>query len=177
MTPRPAAVLVALVLVVACAACGILQPVPTPPPTYPRSIMLGDEVLQNMFEIQAEYARETVRCLTGFVVADTVYVTSVAPTWINRADSVSVNFRGCTAPFTVGWYHNHPGWIDANGERQTACWIEDQDVRTLRGFPNFLVAVITCDDRWTTRWLMWWTSAKPGHVGIVIAANLTTATA
>ena len=124
---------------------------PSPPPV-PRNIILADEVIQNMFEIQAEYEHETVRCLTGFTVADTVYVQGSQPTWITRADSVSVRFRGCVALGTVGWYHNHPGWIDVNGEHQAACWIEDEDVRTLRGIPNFLVAVITCDDFYTLVW-------------------------
>ena len=139
-------------LLTACAGCSLFRSPPPPRPTYPRHIMLSDEVLQNMFEIQAEYQRETVRCLTGFTVADTVYVTGIEPTWITRADSVSVGFRGCTAAFTLGWYHNHPGWTDDDGARQEACWIEGEDVRTLRGLANFLVAVVTCDPYKTIVW-------------------------
>ena len=139
-------------LLTACAGCALFRASPVVRPAIPGELVIADEVVQNVFEIQAEYERETVRCLTGFVMADTVFVTGIAPTWINRADSVSVGFRGCTALGTVGWYHNHPGWTDEQGVRQSACWIEDMDVRTLRGLSNFLVAVITCDPDYTLVW-------------------------
>jgi hypothetical protein len=139
-----------ILIAVAFNACVTVSPHATP--DLPHELTVTDDVLQNLFEIQAEYQRETVRCLTGYVVADTVVIDGVAPTWITRADNVSVNFRSCSARGVVGWYHNHPGWYE-DGVWQSACSIEGQDVSTLRQIPEFIVGLITCDDAFTLVWV------------------------
>lgn len=119
-------------------------------------LVLSEEVIQGMFEIQDQYDHETVKCLTGFVRADTVVVTGMTPTWLNWADSVSAVFRACADPSSVGYYHNHPIIVEP------ACWIEGDDVRTLNAIPAFQVAVITCDDLMLV-WLFKYQDMSHGH--------------
>lgn len=120
------------------------------PPAPPSGVQIADEVMQNMFEIQREYSVETVRCLTGFVVGDTVYVAGMTPTWIDYQDNKEVRFQPCTTPNTVGWFHNHPPLPGPNGTLHF-CVPSDGDINTTRGLANFWVAVLTCGD-WTVVW-------------------------
>lgn len=117
----------------------------------PGEVVFSDEVLQGLFEIQREYDVETIRCLTGFVAGDTIYVTGMTPTWIDYQSNVAVRFRPCTAPQTVGWAHNHPPLLGASGPIYY-CTPSDGDVGTTRGLANLWVAALTCAE-WT---VVWW---------------------
>lgn len=139
----------AILLVLALAGCAT-TPVEAPAP--PRSVIFASEVAQSFFEIQREYEVETMRCLTGFVTGDTVFVYGATPSWIDYQTPYAVQFRTCTAPETVGWYHNHPRGTGADGEPVYDCSVSDRDVATTRSIAHFWLAVLTCDDQRTLVW-------------------------
>jgi hypothetical protein len=124
---------------------------PARPPEAPGEVLFADEVLQGMFEIQRVYRVETIRCLTGFVAGDTIHVAGMTPTWIDFQNDRAVRFRPCTAPGTVGWYHNHPPMLGPGGPL-IYCEPSSGDVGTTRGLTNLWVAALTCSE-WT---LVWW---------------------
>lgn len=132
--------------------CALFRaPAPTPP-APPRSVAFDAAVIQSMLEMQSEYEAETMRCLTGWVVGDTIYVSGMTPSWIDFRSAWAVQFRPCTAPETVGWWHSHPEGVNEAGQSVSDCSMSEKDIETTQGLANFWIAVMTCDSFGTVVW-------------------------
>lgn len=135
--------LLGLVVFLNACAGGTLPQVPVPIRPVSDSIAglnIRYDLLAQLAYIQEEFERETVWCLTGWVVGGFVHVNGIAPAIVKARGPMSAEFVSCNDPGVIGFHHNHPRneWDN--------CGISEPDVYILEHVPAFLVSLVSCND-------------------------------
>lgn len=91
----------------------------------PRYVVLADDVWKDLAQLATKAKRETVRCLIGYVHADTAYVEIAWQPRIHRATSLNVQYGGCPHATLAKW-HNHIARYAPTPTQ--ACYLSDADV-------------------------------------------------
>lgn len=94
-------------------------------PRTVRFVVLADDVWKDLAHLAHKAKRETVRCLIGYVHADTAYVEIAWQPRIYSSSSSNVRYGGCPHVTLAKW-HNHLARF-APTPRQ-ACYLSDTDV-------------------------------------------------
>jgi len=90
-----------------------------------RYVVLADDVWKDLAQLATKAKRETVRCLIGYVHADTAYVEIAWQPRIDHATSLSVHYGGCPLATLAKW-HNHLARFAPTPTQ--ACYLSDADV-------------------------------------------------
>ena len=116
-------------------------------------ILFTEEVFDDL-EFLADTLRvETVRCLIGMVMGDTLLVDLAWKPPIHHSTPNSVAYRPCPVATIVLW-HNHP-WTRDN-EPEYSCYLSQTDIREaiLAGAPPIQMVQVTGEVA------CWWTRAQ-----------------
>lgn len=127
--------------------------VSAPPARTIRFVVLADDVWKDLAHLASRAKRETVRCLIGYVQADTAYVEIAWQPRIYKSSASNVHYGGCPLATLAKW-HNHLARFAPTPTQ--ACYLSDTDVADAlvqRAPPLQLVQVnetVTC----------WWSQAQ-----------------
>jgi len=94
-------------------------------PRTVRFVVLADDVWKDLAHLASKAKRETVRCLIGYVHADTAYVEIAWQPRIYTSSSSNVRYAGCPHVTLAKW-HNHLARFAPTP--QQACYLSDTDV-------------------------------------------------
>ena len=114
-----------LALVRAAPAAGQVTPADSAQPTRTLRVILADDVWKDLAKLATRAKRETVRCLIGYIQADTAYIEIAWEPRIYDNSSLSVHYAGCPRATLAKW-HNHLA-VYASTPTQ-ACYLSDVDV-------------------------------------------------
>ena len=90
-----------------------------------RFVVLADDVWKDLAHLAGKAKRETVRCLIGYVHADTAYVEIAWQPRIYSSSSSDVHYGGCPLASLAKW-HNHLARFAPTPTQ--ACYLSDTDV-------------------------------------------------
>ena len=124
-------------------------------PRTVRFVVLADDVWKDLARLASKAKRETVRCLIGYVHADTAYVEIAWQPRIYRSSSSDVLYGGCPRVTLAKW-HNHLARFAPTPTQ--ACYLSDTDVADalVQGAPPLQMVQVNETVR------CWWSQRQVG---------------
>lgn len=126
------------------------------------AVRLQNSLLDSLDVLADGATTEHIRCLTGGLRGDTLFVVDLYEPAVKSADSNNVVYEGCDKARTIVVWHNHIYDAEMHGSPVARCFLSPADVTTALREGIFIWAVQV--DRNTT---CWWTYPQ-----IIVAAQL-----